>query len=214
MTGPGGRDPAWAAARLRRRDSRHPTLAALLDAAAVEFAARGYARTSIAAITSRAGVSRAAFYAYFTSKDEVFRRVAAAVRDEFLAAHDMVDADPDDPRALGRASVRAFLAAHAANGPLLTQIAERAGHDEQVRAIWTEMEQRPARRMVRYVRALQARHRAAPAAAPEVIAEALLGMFARFGRGVPADEPSFEALVDALTAIYLRLIGVDRPFPG
>lgn len=209
--GPDSTAPAWAVARLRRRDSRHPTLTMLLDAAAEEFAAGGYARTSVAAIAARAGVSRAAFYAYFSSKDDVFRQVASAVRDDFLAAHDMVDADVRDPYALGRASTRAFLAAYAANGPLLAVIAERADADERIRALWTEMEQRPVRRMVRYVRALQAENRATPIAPPSLIAEALLGMYTRFGRTAPVDEPSFERLVDALTAIYLGLIGVDRP---
>jgi AcrR family transcriptional regulator len=45
----------------------------LLDAAAVEFGARGFHDASISEITRRAGVALGTFYVYFTSKDEVFR---------------------------------------------------------------------------------------------------------------------------------------------
>lgn len=203
--------PAWAAARRLRAGEDHETRGVLLDAAVRVFTRLGYARTTIADITAEAAVSRPTFYAYFASKAEVFREVAAGVRDEFLAAHEIPDVDVDDPYALGRASSEAYLAAYAANVDLLTVIEHQAITDGEVRAIWQEIQRRPMRRMARYVSRLAADGRADPAAAPEVVAEAIGGMFARFARRVPADRAGFEHLVDDLTAIYLRLIGVDAP---
>lgn len=49
------------------------TLRALLDAAALEFGARGFHATGITDITRRAGVALGSFYTYFTGKEEIFR---------------------------------------------------------------------------------------------------------------------------------------------
>jgi AcrR family transcriptional regulator len=54
------------------------TLRRLLEAAAIEFGARGYHDAAITGITQRAGVALGTFYTYFESKEEVFR---ALVRD-------------------------------------------------------------------------------------------------------------------------------------
>lgn len=205
------RRPAWAAARALRAGKGHETRWLLLEGAASVFARLGYARTTIADITAEAAVSRPTFYVYFGSKPAVFREVAASVRDEFLAAHELPNVDVQDPSALGRASSAAFLAAYAANAGLLTVIEHQAIADEEIRAIWQEIQRRPMRRVARYVTRLADTGQAAPAAAPEVVAEAVVGMFDRFGRQAPEGQASFERLVDELTAIYLRLIGVHSP---
>lgn len=54
------------------------TLRRLLEAAALEFGARGYHEAAITGITGRAGVALGTFYTYFDSKEELFR---ALVRD-------------------------------------------------------------------------------------------------------------------------------------
>ena len=53
------------------------TLRRLLDAAAVEFGARGYHETAISHITQCAGVGLGTFYVYFNSKEEMFRALVA-----------------------------------------------------------------------------------------------------------------------------------------
>lgn len=203
--------PAWAAARVVRAEQGHETRASLLNAAALVFARLGYARTTVADITAAADVSRATFYVYFASKAEVFAVVAARVRDEFLAAHEVPGVDESDPYALGRASARAFLAAQAANKDLLTVIEHQAITDPVITGIWAEIQRRPARRVARYVRRLAADGAARPAAAPDLVAEAVVGMVARLGQSAPADEAAFDHLVDAVTVMYLRLIGVEGP---
>lgn len=203
--------PAWAAARTVRAEHGHETRTLLLNSAALVFARLGYARTTVADITAAADVSRATFYAYFASKAEIFAIVAARVRDEFLAAHEIPGVDESDPYALGRASAKAFLAAHAANKDLLTVIGHQAITDPVIAQIWAEIQRRPARRVARYVRRLAADGAARPAAAPDLVAEAVAGMVARLGQSAPADEAAFASLVDAVTAMYLRLIGVEVP---
>lgn len=202
--------PAWAAARRLRAQKGHETRDLLLDAAARVFTRLGYARTTIGDIATEAAVSRPTFYVYFGSKDVVFREVAARVRDEFLNAHELPDVDVDDPYALGRASSEAFLAAYAANAELLTVIEHQAIAEDGIREIWQEIQQRPMRRVAHYVAGLADEGKAAPAAPAEVLAEAIVGVFARFAGRVPADRHGFERLVDELTAVYLRLIGAEH----
>ncbi len=47
----------------------------LLEAAEAEIGEKGYARTSVAGITRRAGVGQGTFYLYFPSKDDALREL-------------------------------------------------------------------------------------------------------------------------------------------
>jgi len=49
------------------------TLGKLLEAAEIEFGAKGFHEASISGITYRAGVALGTFYTYFESKEEIFR---------------------------------------------------------------------------------------------------------------------------------------------
>ena len=74
-------DPAQSAAsdgKAPRTARGEKTLRKILDAALVEFGARGFSDSSIVGITSRARVALGTFYTYFDSKDALF---AALVRD-------------------------------------------------------------------------------------------------------------------------------------
>lgn len=202
--------PAWARARAIRAESENETRRLLLDAAAQIFADVGYAAATVALITARAEVSRGAFYAYFAAKAEIFAALAERVRDEFLAAHEILGVDENDPYELGRASSAAFLAAYAANERLLPVIESQARVDNRIAAIWEEIDERPTRRVARYVRRMAAAGAADPPAAPAVVAEVVVAMFRRFGSKVPDEEGAFEELVEDLTAVYLRVVGVAR----
>jgi AcrR family transcriptional regulator len=77
------------------------TLRKILDAAQEEFGERGFADSSIVAITQRAGVALGSFYTYFDSKEAVFQAVvrdmSAQVRDHvapaFKGASDALDGE-------------------------------------------------------------------------------------------------------------------------
>jgi AcrR family transcriptional regulator len=61
------------------------TQARILEAAVALFAARGYERTSISAIATRAGVSRAAIFWHFGDKDSLFQEAFRSMLVPFLA---------------------------------------------------------------------------------------------------------------------------------
>ncbi|MGV9827037.1 TetR/AcrR family transcriptional regulator [Gordonia sp. NPDC003429] len=210
-------EAAWARARTSREGKEHETRSHLLRRAAEVFAARGYAHTTIADITDAAGVSRASFYLYFTSKADVFASVAATVRDDFLAAHEIRDVDESDPVALGRASTAAFLTAYARHLDLMTVIEHQALADESIASIWREIQERPRRRVVRYLRRLADSGEADLAADPESVADAVLGMFERFAHRRLTDPREFDRAASSLNAMYLRLLGIegadDQRFP-
>ncbi len=117
-----------------RLDSQ--TRAALISAAKGAFSELGYARTTVADITDRAEVSRATFYVYFASKDDVFRVLTEQLRDEFLEAQRARAADRDDPVGVATAAVTDFVDVYAANLAFITVLEHQALNDPQVRALW------------------------------------------------------------------------------
>lgn len=110
--------------RVPRTDRGRKTLRKLLDAAAKEFAERGFHDASISAITRRAGVALGTFYTYYDSKDAIFRalvsdmseRVGAAARDALVPGMDAVEVE--------RAALEAFLRFAADNKALYRIIDE------------------------------------------------------------------------------------------
>lgn len=161
----------WAVrgARERSHTDRHR---ALLDAAARVFAARGYANTTVAAITAEAGVARATMYVYFASKEEIFHALAIRVRDGFLAAQEP-DLESDDPRVMLRATIDTFAAAVEAAGPLLRLIDERGAVDPMLAPLAEEIAERPIRRFTRYLERQLDAGTVTAVVPPRVIAETI-----------------------------------------
>ncbi|POX43237.1 TetR family transcriptional regulator [Streptomyces sp. Ru73] len=212
-----GRAPArghrpWATRTARDR-SDTPVRHRLLDAAEAVFARRGYGPATIADIAAEAELSRAGFYVYFASKEEVFRVLAVRVRDAFLAAQEVPDTDPDDVRAVARDSTAAFIAAYAGHLPLLRLIEQQAQGDPELRELWQEISRRPTRRTARYIRRLTEAGRLAPVADPLAVAHAVGGMSVQFARLVAEDPAAYDAAVRDVTAMYLHLLGVTGPAP-
>src|SRR5580692_4260119 len=65
------------APRWRRRKTARP--GEILDAALTVFAEHGFAAAKLTEIARRAGVSKAALYLYFETKDDLFRAVARSL---------------------------------------------------------------------------------------------------------------------------------------
>ncbi|WP_448639379.1 TetR/AcrR family transcriptional regulator [Geodermatophilus sp. URMC 63] len=199
--------PAWAA-RTVREGRESETRSLLLSCAGRVFARLGYARTTVADITDEAEVSRATFYVYFASKDDVFRAVALGVRDRFLAAHELPDVDADDPYELAYRSSDAYLRAAVDHRELLTVIEHQGLADQEIAQIWRELRERPLQRTARYITRVTAEGLASPAAEARAIAEAVYGMFMHFAHLVAAHPDEYDRAVEQLTAMYLRLLGV------
>ncbi|WP_405641332.1 TetR/AcrR family transcriptional regulator [Streptomyces sp. NBC_00019] len=197
----------WAVRTARDR-TEAPARARLLDAAETVFARLGHGPATVADITAEAEVSRAGFYVYFASKEEIFRVLAARVRDTFLAAQDVPGVDTDDTRAVAEASVGAFITAYVQHLPLLGLLEQQARTDADMGALWEEIRERPVHRHARYIGRLVEQGRAAPAAEPLILARAVGGMCVEFAR-VTAERPDrYDDAVREVTALYLHLLGV------
>lgn len=76
---------------------------AILDAAAQEFAEKGYAGSSIAAIATRIGGSKPTIYRYFSSKEELFAEVTnQAIQKLMKGAYEDIPVGDDFEAALRR----------------------------------------------------------------------------------------------------------------
>ncbi|WP_405875470.1 TetR/AcrR family transcriptional regulator [Streptomyces sp. NBC_00005] len=196
---------AWAVRTARDR-TEAPARARLLDAAEAVFARLGLGPATVADITTEAEVSRAGFYVYFASKEEIFRVLAVRVRDAFLAAQEVPGVDTDDTHAVAEASIGAFIAAYAQHQPLLGLLEQQARTDPDVGRLWDEIRERPVHRHARYIRRLADGGRAAPIAEPLAVARAVGGMCVEFAHRVAAWPDTYEDAVRDVTAMYLHLL--------
>ena len=83
----------------------------LLEAIAAAVAERGYARTAVADVLARAGVSRKSFYEHFANKEECFLLAYDLGVDRTLASIDEAIARADGPLAAASAGVEGYLRA-------------------------------------------------------------------------------------------------------
>jgi AcrR family transcriptional regulator len=129
---------AVTATRPERRRGRRPggadTRAALLAAARLEFAERGYEGATVRRIAERAGVDAAMVNHWFGGKEGLFTAsvdlpvVPTEIRDQVL---------PGDPEQLGARIVERFLTVwdSTAGGALAALLQSVAGHDDAARML-------------------------------------------------------------------------------
>ena len=189
-----------------RLDSQ--TRAALIAAARRAFSELGYARTTVADITDRADVSRATFYVYFASKDDVFGVLTEQLRDEFLEAQLARSADAADPVAVATAAVTEFVDVYAANLAFITVLEHQALTDPHLRALWLGIRERLLKRMTRFVRTLVADGVACPLAPADMVATAASGMAVRFAPLIAARPAEREEIMAHLVRLYLQTLGI------
>jgi len=82
----------------------------ILDAALEVFGEEGYHQCGVIRITEVAGCSRAAFYQYFSSKEDVFRHLAGQVARQLVASAEALG--PVTPDAAGWQTLRAWVERH------------------------------------------------------------------------------------------------------
>lgn len=82
----------------------------ILDAALRAFGEEGYDPCGVDSITTRAGCSRAAFYQYFSSKEDVFRQLTGQAARQLDAATEALE--PLTPDAAGWRALRAWVSRH------------------------------------------------------------------------------------------------------
>ncbi|NUW36097.1 TetR/AcrR family transcriptional regulator [Nonomuraea sp. SMC257] len=186
------------------------TREALVRAGREAFDEHGYEAVRVDDVCARAGVSHGTFYTYFTSKEVLFREVAAAVVGEMFTASVVGPAASGDPYARIEAANRLYLRAWSANSRLVRMLEQAAAAEEGLRELLLELREVFVRRGADGLRRLQEQGLADPALDPRLTAIMLGGMVEHFARvwldlGEPADE---RAAVDLLTRLWARAIGL------
>ena len=108
----------------------------LLDAAAIEFGAKGFHEASITGITTRAGTALGSFYTYFTSKDEIFRALVSDMSDQVRLRASEAIPDRTEPNRTGPSSTSGFETERAA----LTAFLHFASEHKEIYRIIDEAE--------------------------------------------------------------------------
>lgn len=116
------------------------TRTALLEAAALEFAERGYAGTTARSIALRAGAATGSFYQYFNDKDEVLLEIyaqrLARVRDaaeKLIATPELNGSSLETSRAALGSVIQLVIDLHRDDPKLHAVITEREHADQRMR---------------------------------------------------------------------------------
>lgn len=195
-------------ARSARRTSDGRRRRDLLSAAAQCFTELGYEATTAQAVTVRAEVSRATFYAYFSSKEEVFRAVAERVCQQFLDAQHLEGPIVDDLREVLHATTAAVVELIFEHGPLVGLIDHRAQLDPEIAELWAAVRGRLVARYVRFIERVNDAGEVTPCAPPAAVAQALAdAQFVGAARLSAAPEGERSRYISDMVAMSERLIG-------
>lgn len=193
------------------RGARTGTDEQILNAAAEVFTRLGYTRTTIADIATAAKSTRPTVYAYFASKEDIFRRLAERVRDQFAASQRVPENLPVEQ--IIRLTDIGYLRAWTENLGMLTVVQHQSLCDPSMSDLWQEMHTRINRVHVRFMERLVARGDASPAASLDSIANAVNGMVMRFAQLIDGDPSQFDKIADDLVRIHLAMLGLSPGHP-
>ncbi|MGH1563586.1 TetR/AcrR family transcriptional regulator [Mumia sp. DW29H23] len=182
----------------------------LLVAARAVFERLGYGATTVNDITREAGVSRATFYVYFASKQEVFAVLAEEVRDAFVAAQAIADIPEEDVEQVFRTTIGAYLDVVLEHLALITLLDHQSLADPELHALWSGIQARAVDRMARYLSRVEDAGVVALdlAARPESVALMSGGQTESFAALVKDGTLSRDDAVEEMLALVMRAIGL------
>lgn len=200
--------------RVPTQDRAIRTRAALVEAARVEFSARGYAATTAKSIAERAGVAVGSFYQYFRDKDAALRELAEAryvsiggETANLLAAARAFNGTAAEARALAglpmRRIVEIVIAFHREDPALHAVLTERRHADPELDTLTSDAEAALVARIAVLLRAFGREGDV------DALAFTLFGMVEGsvhahvLGRPLVSDERLTRTLVDALVVLAL-----------
>ncbi|HEY9563855.1 MAG TPA: TetR/AcrR family transcriptional regulator [Nocardioides sp.] len=178
----------------------------ILNSAAQVFAQLGYARATIADIATAAKSTRPTVYAYYSSKEDIFRQLAQRLRQQFASAQKVPEELPPDE--IIRLTDLNYLRSFTDNLGLLTIIQHQSLGDPSMSDLWEALHSGINATHVRFMDRLVKADRAAPAASLASIADAVNGLVMRFAQLIAADPTRFDELGDDLVALHLRMLGL------
>jgi AcrR family transcriptional regulator len=194
------------------------TRAGLIAAAKVIFEATPFAETRISDITARAGVATGTFYTYFDSKEEVFREVAIEVLAEMSSSGAL---DPDDLEggpihAVAQATRRYFLTClH--NAGVARSMEQLALSDPYIARARRNTVIIGVKRIEQWIRDLQELGICDTDINAWDTAMVLHTMNVRVAYDhllLTGREGDVERLVTAVTRVWARTVGLEKPGPG
>jgi AcrR family transcriptional regulator len=194
-------------------DRGHARKAELVVAARRVFERQGFLDARVSDIAEEVGVSQGTFYTYFESKDAVFRAVAADVAERMLRAMRPTGPPPDNLFDQVHRAMRRFVAAYRAEARLIVVIAQLGQSTPEVADLRLSVREAFVQRTARGIRLQQVQGVADPGLDPELASEVLGSMvdhacWVWLALGHQFDE---EALLDTLTVVWTRALGMREP---
>ena len=201
----------------RRQLQAAATQEQLLAAARDVFETKGYAGTTIGAITAAANTAHGTFYLYFRNKEDVFASVVAATTAEL---YDQAGTrwSAGEPHEAVEARIRGFLEVFVAHRGLWRCLLEGSFVNPAIEALWLEIRQRFIERIERNLVALDATGQIRPLQ-PRVAANALGAMvewaaMTQFVlRAPPVAGESLDDAVRTLTDLWYHAVFLDAQGP-
>ncbi|MGE4426216.1 MAG: TetR/AcrR family transcriptional regulator [Solirubrobacteraceae bacterium] len=195
----------------RRR--RAATQQDLLDATVrLLEAGETVARLSIDRIVTEAGVARTTFYLHFTDKLDLLRVLAEdrarGIEDAGWRARRRDDEPELSRAAMGRA-VAGVAEIWVRDRAVLAAIIETAEHDPRMRELWQAIIRRLAASAAELLQAHWTAHPELAPKDPAAMAEAMTWMIERTCHQAARDADRLATLVDAMTEICWRMLGLD-----
>lgn len=188
----------------RRRQSE------LLAAARETFIERGYFDTRVEDIAQRANVSRATFYTYFESKDEILAVIVGELVDDLFDASGESLATAATPYLTLEATIRQFMHAYRDRAEMIRILEQAVAFSDEFLEIRMQIRARFGERLAGVIRAQQGDAGRGGGLDPELASYALGGMVDDFARGcyVLHQLVDDDAAIDTLTTIWARAIGL------
>jgi AcrR family transcriptional regulator len=190
----------------RRERAREGLRDALLQAAGK----RSFAELKIEEIAAAAGLSRSAFYFYYSSKYELLRDATGRVAEELFAdASTWYEGEGESVE-----MIRQVLAANAASwskhADLLRMTVEAAGYDPEIEAFWRGLLTRFIDGVARRVRADQESGSTSADVDPERAAEVLVyATETYFHRRIACDGATPPLAVEAIAPVWIGALYPD-----
>lgn len=184
----------------------------LLAAARDTFEARGYAATTVGAITQAANTAHGTFYLHFRNKEDAFIRAMASVLDE-MYVRTAPPADGGDLAGAVEAALRGYLEVFLAHRGLWRCLLEGMLQNPTIEAMWLELRQPFIHRIARAMTRARDAGRARPVdflrAASALCAMAEWYAFTNLVLSGPGVEDDFDTMVRTLADLWYHAVYLD-----
>ncbi|MFI5735053.1 TetR/AcrR family transcriptional regulator [Kribbella sp. NPDC051587] len=206
-------EPAPKRGRRAPRMSGDDRERAILDAAQQLLQERPVQDISIDDLTRSVGISRPAFYFYFSSKAAVVLALLDRMAEAVLAAtHQKFEDAGGDPVKQWRAAIHASIRTWGNHAPVVVAVAQLRAQHPEIRELWTAIMERWVRRVEKAIEADRRCGVAPPGLPARELAIALTLMNERSMLACTiGEDPALpeDRLVDILTQIWVNAIYLD-----